>query len=72
MHRLGDAVEVRLVEAAPVAGALRFERGGRIRDNRAGKPFGRRQDPAGRDKIDRKNKSRKPSGSKARKSKKKG
>jgi len=25
MHRLGDAVEVRLVEAAPVAGALRFE-----------------------------------------------
>jgi ribonuclease R len=25
MHRLGDMVEVRLVEAAPVAGALRFE-----------------------------------------------
>jgi ribonuclease R len=25
MHRLGDAVEVRLVEAAPLAGALRFE-----------------------------------------------
>jgi ribonuclease R len=25
MHRLGDSVEVRLVEAAPVAGALRFE-----------------------------------------------
>ena len=25
MHRLGDVVEVRLVEAAPVAGALRFE-----------------------------------------------
>ncbi|ETR75456.1 ribonuclease R [Afipia sp. P52-10] len=25
MHRLGDTVEVRLVEAAPVAGALRFE-----------------------------------------------
>lgn len=25
MHRLGDAVEVRLVEVAPVAGALRFE-----------------------------------------------
>jgi ribonuclease R len=25
MHRLGDAVEVRLLEAAPVAGALRFE-----------------------------------------------
>jgi ribonuclease R len=25
MHRLGDVVDVRLVEAAPVAGALRFE-----------------------------------------------
>ncbi len=25
MHKLGDAVEVRLVEAVPVAGALRFE-----------------------------------------------
>src|SRR5256885_2268412 len=25
MHRLGDLVDVRLVEAAPVAGALRFE-----------------------------------------------
>lgn len=25
MHRLGDAVEVRLIEAAPLAGALRFE-----------------------------------------------
>ena len=25
VHRLGDTVEVRLVEAAPVAGALRFE-----------------------------------------------
>src|SRR6185312_14400278 len=25
MHRLGDAVEVKLVEAAPLAGALRFE-----------------------------------------------
>jgi len=25
MHRLGDVVDVRLVEAAPVAGALRFD-----------------------------------------------
>jgi ribonuclease R len=25
MHRLGDIVDVRLIEAAPVAGALRFE-----------------------------------------------
>ena len=47
MHRLGDVVDVRLVEAAPVAGALRFEllsdgqivpRGGK----RQGKPQGKR------------------------------
>jgi ribonuclease R len=25
MHRLGDSVEVKLIEAAPLAGALRFE-----------------------------------------------
>jgi ribonuclease R len=25
MHRLGDAVQVKLIEAAPLAGALRFE-----------------------------------------------
>ena len=25
MHRLGDAVEVKLIEAVPLAGALRFE-----------------------------------------------
>ncbi len=25
MHRLGDVVDVRLVEAQPIAGALRFE-----------------------------------------------
>jgi len=81
MHRLGDEVQVRLVEAAPVAGALRFEllsegrtapRGGRIRDNRAGKPHPGGKTRPGRDKKDRKKKSRKPSGSKARKSKKKG
>ncbi|HQF31542.1 MAG TPA: VacB/RNase II family 3'-5' exoribonuclease, partial [Hyphomicrobiales bacterium] len=34
-HRLGDTVEVRLVEAAPVAGALRFEL---LSEGRAGKP----------------------------------
>ncbi len=81
MHRLGDEVQVRLVEAAPVAGALRFEllsegrtapRGGRIRDNRAGKPHPGGKTRPGRDKNDRKKKPRKPSGSKARKSKKKG
>ncbi|EKS38828.1 ribonuclease R [Afipia clevelandensis] len=80
MHRLGDEVQVRLVEAAPVAGALRFEllsegrtapRGGRIRDNRAGKPHPGGKTRPGRDKTNRK-KPRKPSGSKARKSKKKG
>jgi len=25
MHRLGDVVDVRLIEAQPIAGALRFE-----------------------------------------------
>ena len=79
MHRLGDVVQVRLVEAAPVAGALRFEllsegrtarRGGRIRDSRAGKPPAGGKARPGRDKS--RKKPRKPSGSKARKSKKKG
>ncbi|MEZ5841834.1 MAG: ribonuclease R [Hyphomicrobiales bacterium] len=42
-HRLGDNVEVRLVEAAPVAGALRFEL---LSEGRAGKPpRGRRRPP---------------------------
>ena len=79
MHRLGDVVQVRLVEAAPVAGALRFEllsegrtapRGGRMRDSRAGKPNTGGKTRPGRDKKDGK-KSRKPS-RKARKSNKKG
>ncbi|MGL4559847.1 MAG: ribonuclease R [Afipia sp.] len=79
MHRLGDVVQVRLVEAAPVAGALRFEllsegrtapRGGRIRDNRARPPNTGGKARPGRDTKDKK-KSRKPS-RKARKSKKKG
>jgi ribonuclease R len=51
MHRLGDVVDVRLVEAAPVAGALRFEllsegriaprsrRGSRARDDGPGVQF---------------------------------
>ena len=59
-HRLGDPVSVRLVEAAPVAGALRFEllsgtgaaagRGRPSRPTRRGKPL--RQDthfPGGSD-----------------------
>ncbi|WP_024575121.1 MULTISPECIES: ribonuclease R [unclassified Afipia] len=79
MHRLGDVVQVRLVEAAPVAGALRFEllsegrtapRGGRMRDSRARPPNAGGKARPGRDSKDRK-KPRKPS-RKARKSKKKG
>jgi ribonuclease R len=79
MHRLGDVVQVRLVEAAPVAGALRFEllsegsiapRGGRFRDNRSAKPKQAGKVRPGRDKKDGKTKSRKPSRGKARKPKK--
>jgi len=79
MHRLGDVVQVRLVEVAPVAGALRFEllsegskapRGGRIRDSRSGKPYPGGKKRPGRDKSDKK-KSRGPSRGTARKSKKK-
>ena len=60
MHRLGDVVDVRLVEAAPVAGALRFEllsegrdapRGRRREpgrsDDRQGQATGARQGPSG-------------------------
>ena len=44
--RLGDPVTVRLVEAAPVAGALRFEmlsHGGEAPANIAVRPAGRRK-----------------------------
>lgn len=46
MHRLGDTVEVRLVEAAPVAGALRFELLSEAQQSPRGrqKGFGRRDD----------------------------
>src|SRR4051794_21199913 len=40
MHRLGDVVDVRLVEAAPVAGALRFE----LLSEGAVAPRGRKRD----------------------------
>jgi ribonuclease R len=46
-YRLGDAVTVRLVEAAPVAGALRFEllsSGSPGRSRRGGRPAHERQD----------------------------
>ncbi|THD71675.1 MAG: ribonuclease R [Bradyrhizobium sp.] len=42
MHRLGDVVDVRLVEAAPVAGALRFE----LLSEGKVMPRGRRRDGA--------------------------
>ncbi len=53
-YRLGDRVSVRLVEAAPVAGALRFEllsdgrRGGRDHDGARRKGTGAGHAPAGR------------------------
>jgi ribonuclease R len=77
MHRLGDVVDVRLVEAAPVAGALRFE----LLSEGTIEPRGRRRDgkrktpPAGRHtkaRTDRKpkEKERKPPKPKRGKSKK--
>jgi ribonuclease R len=42
-YRLGDAVTVRLVEAAPVAGALRFELLSEGRHNVAGRRPMRRE-----------------------------
>jgi ribonuclease R len=44
MHRLGDVVDVRLVEAAPVAGALRFEL---LSEGHAAPRRGKRQNVAG-------------------------
>jgi ribonuclease R len=44
MHRLGDVVDVRLVEAAPVAGALRFEL---LSEGRAIQRGRRREQPRG-------------------------
>jgi ribonuclease R len=44
MHRLGDTVEVRLVEAAPVAGALRFELLSEARETRRGPQRDSRKD----------------------------
>ena len=61
MHRLGDAVEVRLVEAAPVAGALRFE----LLANAAGRRgTATRPDRTGRGKAGPPAKDRKPKGGK--------
>ena len=48
MHRLGDVVDVRLVEAAPVAGALRFELLSEGRTIQRGR---RREQPRGEGKL---------------------
>jgi len=73
MHRLGDVVDVRLVEAAPIAGALRFEllsQGqvaprGKMRD-RTDRRAARAKDRAGQN---RRNETRKQDGKPSRKSK---
>jgi ribonuclease R len=67
MHRLGDVVEVRLVEAAPVAGALRFEllSGGSdpAREGRGrGERMKARLHRAKKDKTSRKSKAKAPKG----------
>ncbi|MGQ3671655.1 ribonuclease R [Xanthobacter sp. TB0136] len=63
MHRIGDRVEVKLIEAAPVAGALRFEllsegtrlKGAQRRSARpAGRPKAGRSPGPGRNKVGRK------------------
>ncbi len=65
-YRLGDPVEVRLVEVAPVAGALRFEMltpgsGGESRRGRARSPRERdRRGPPGRADTQRKGAAHKP------------
>ena len=59
-YRLGDPVTVELVEAAPVAGALRFKlaRHAPAATRRAGQPPGQRRTFARQDKSSRKDKSR--------------
>jgi ribonuclease R len=67
MHRLGDVVDVRLVEAQPIAGALRFELvsegqilppGRKRLDSKRSEQ--RAKDRAGRAKRDKREKTRKP------------
>ena len=52
-YRLGDRVTVRLVEAAPVAGALRFELLSAGRHNGAGRRHMPREDPGRAPSTDR-------------------
>jgi ribonuclease R len=77
MHRLGDVVDVRLVEAAPVAGALRFELlsegtvqpRGHKRDGKRGQLRSERnaKAPAGRSPRKKDRKPRKPKPGKSKK-----
>ncbi len=83
MHRLGDVVDVRLIEAAPVAGALRFEllSGGEAlpRDRRRSgskpkasspaKALGRAKTQPGRDRREKGRKAGKPRSAKSKKGK---
>jgi ribonuclease R len=70
MHRLGDVVDVRLVEAAPVAGALRFEllSEGKLRQRGRGQQASRPQVRSHSGRTPRK-KDRKPDAGKSGKSK---
>jgi ribonuclease R len=70
MHRLGDVVDVRLVEAAPVAGALRFEllSEGKLRQRGRGQQASRTQVRSHSGRTPRK-KDRKPDAGKSGKSK---
>jgi ribonuclease R len=70
MHRLGDVVDVRLVEAAPVAGALRFEllSEGKLRQRGRGQHASRPQVRSHSGRTPRK-KDRKPDAGKSGKSK---
>jgi len=81
MHRLGDVVEIRLVEAAPVAGALRFELlGNTTVDTGAPRKGPRRSNGKTKPKLDSggsrsnagRTKARKAKASKSKPSKKKG
>ncbi len=71
MHRLGDVVEVRLVEAAPVAGALRFEllSGGSSPTRSGRRPDDRMRARLGRAKKDKASRNSKAKSSKAKPSK---
>jgi ribonuclease R len=72
MHRLGDIVDVRLVEAAPVAGALRFELISEGHSPTRGHKRGAQRRPKGLPGRSPRDKRRKPDKAKAGKKAKKG